>query len=165
VLKGEPLARVAVLEGLPATLSRGLADVLRGAERILVAGGIADRHAVDQLSGIAPVTAVVAHRDFLALGDVYPESATLEVGGARIYLAHMIGTPPEFLPPVRELLAHDPPDVIAHGHAPRAHVVWIGGTLFVCPGRATPAAGHAATCALLDIEGPGRITAHVLEIP
>ena len=156
--------RVAVLEGLPAALSPGFAGILRDAGQILVVGGLANRRVLDQLGEIAPVTAVVAHRDFLALGDVYPESAHLEIEGARIYLAHMIGTPPEFLPPVREMLAHDPPDVIAHGHVPRAQVIWIGGTLFVCPGRATPAPGQAATCALLDIDGPGRITAHVLDI-
>ncbi len=162
----EGRVRVGVVEGLTYPLPRGLAGVLAGVARILVAGGVGHAQALVELERIAPVTAVVTHREFLAFGDRLPESARLDLDGTRVYLTHLVGTPHEPLPPIRALLESDAPDVIAHGHRPRADVVWVGGTLFVCPGLVVPQKpGQPGTCVLLDIEGPGRITAHVVEIP
>ncbi len=158
--------RVGVVEGLTYPLPRGLAGVLAGVSRILVAGGVGHEAALAELARIAPVTAVVTHREFLAFGDRLPESARLDLDGASVYLTHLVGTPHEPLPPIRALLEHDAPDVIAHGHRPKADVAWVGGTMFVCPGLAVPPKpGQPGTCVLLDIDGPGRITAHVVEIP
>lgn len=157
--------RVGVVQGADRPAPPGLGPALAGVDWILLAGGIGDQSALDELCQIAPVTAVVSHRDFLAFGDRFPETAELELGGARILLTHMIGSPSELLPPIRRRLEIDPPDIVVHGGAPEAQVVWLGGTLFVCPGAvAGDRPGRPSTCGVLEIAGPGRITAHILDL-
>ncbi len=157
--------RVGVIQGAAHPLPPELGPALAGVEWILLAGGIGDPAVLDALCEIAPVTAVVGHEDFLAFGDRFPETAELELGGARILLAHMVGSPPDLLPPIRRRLEVDPPDVVVHGRGPCADVLWVGGTLFVCPGRVSAERpGAPSTCGLLDIAGPGRITAHILDL-
>lgn len=158
--------RVGVIADTTYPLPRGLAGALGVPEAIVHAGGIGDSRVIEELGALAPLTAVVSHRDFLAWGDRFPETAEIVAAGARILVTHLIGTPPDLLGPLRQRLENDPPDVIVHGHGNAAQVLWIGGTLFFNPGSATRGkAGHPPTCGLLEVEGPGRITAHVLEIP
>jgi predicted phosphodiesterase len=157
--------RVGVIEGAAHPLSPALRKAFAGVDWILFAGGIRNPAALEELCRIAPVTAVVGHRDFLAFGDRFPETAELELAGARILLTHLIGSPPDLLPPIRRRMDVDPPDIVVHGHAAQAQVLWLGGTLFLCPGCASPDwPGRPATCGMLEIAGPGRITAHILSL-
>jgi predicted phosphodiesterase len=151
--------------GIDAPLPPPLVAALDGAAHILVAGGIAGKPALAALERLAPVTAVVGTRDFLALGDRLPETVELTLGGVRVLLTHMIGSGSEPLAPLRDRLSASPPDVVVYGDAREADVRWRLGTLLVCPGSVRPPrTGMPATCGLLDIEGPGRITAHVLDL-
>jgi hypothetical protein len=157
--------RVGVIQGVEHPVSPALRKALAGSDWILFAGGIRHPAALEELCQTAPLTAVVGHRDFLAFGGRFPETAELEMAGARVLLTHMIGSLPDLLPPIRRRMDVDPPDVVVHGHAPRAEVLWLGGTLFLCPGCASPdRPGAPATCGVLEIAGPGRITAHILEL-
>lgn len=157
--------RVACLAGIDTPLPPRLLDALAGAERILVAGGIADPRALDELGRLAPVVAVVGTRDFVALGDRFPETVELELAGARVLVTHLVGSTLDPLPPVRERLDTSPPDVVVHGQAGRPDVEWRLGTLFFCPGAShPPRRGLPATCGVLEIDGPGRITAHIFDL-
>ncbi|MBP7147865.1 MAG: metallophosphoesterase family protein [Acidobacteria bacterium] len=158
--------RVGVVAGTASPLPPGLAACLAGCERILHAGGIGDAGVLERLARLAPVSVVIGDRDFLEFGDRYPESAELELGGARVLLTHMVGRPPELLPPVRQRLGGpQAPDVVVYGQGAEANVAWDGGTLLFHPGAACPGRpGRIATCGVLDIDGPGSIVAHVLDL-
>jgi predicted phosphodiesterase len=160
----EPI-RIGVVAGTIPRLAQGILAPLAGVERILHAGGIGPAAALEQLGAIAPVVAVVADRDFVTFGDRFPEVAELAVGGAQIVMTAMAGTPPRWLAPVARRLASAPPDVLIHSDGGAPTVGWYGGTLVVNPGRAglEPAAGRRASCAVLMIEGPGRIAAQIVE--
>lgn len=158
--------RLGVIADTSYPLPEGLVQALQGTEAIVHAGAIGEPRVIEELGAIAPVTVVISHRDYLAFGDRFPETAEFEAQGARILVTHMIGTPTDLLSPLRSRLETDPPDVVVHGHASSAQVLWIGGTLFFNPGSATPGKnGRKPTCGLIEVEGPGRITAHVLDIP
>ncbi len=157
--------RIGVIAGTATDFHLSVARQFEGVEAILHAGNIGSRTALDALEAIAPVHAVVGQRDYLEFGDVYPEAQEITLGGARILMSHLIGTPPDLLAPIQRRLEDNPPDVVVHGHPPTSQVLWIGGTLFLAPGHASHSlTKRHATCALVEIEGPGRITAHVLEV-
>lgn len=156
--------RVACLAGLDGSFSRRLLDILSVVERIIVAGG-AGADVLQRLDALAPVTAVVGTKDYCALGHRLPETAEVELAGARVLVTQMVGSAPDFLPPLRRRLAVAPPDVVVHGESGKPGVGWHLGTLLLCPGTAQSGrAGWPATCGVLEIEGPGRITAHIFDV-
>ncbi|NJN65084.1 MAG: metallophosphoesterase family protein [Acidobacteria bacterium] len=156
---------VAVVSDTPRVPPSELLEALAGVAHIVHAGGIADLRGLDTLARIAPVSAVTSHDDFVAWGDLIPESVELIVEGVRIFATNMIGSPPDFLPPVRARLANDPPDVVLFGHPPGAQVLWLGGTLLMNPGSARAAGSHRRpTYGLLEISSMGRVTGTVLEL-
>ncbi len=142
-----------------------LERVLAGVDAIVHAGELGPAAVVERLATLAPLTAVVGERDYLEWGDRFPELAEVEFAGVRVLVTHMIGTPPDLLPAIRDRLEDDPPGVVVHGHVPAARVAWIGGTLFVAPGAACPVArDRAGTCAVLQVAPGGRVTAEVHEL-
>lgn len=156
--------RVVVLAHTPRRLADPLAAAVRDAGRAVHAGGFTSTRTLADLRELARVDAVLGSSDFALFGDELPEVATLEIGGARLLVTNMIGTPQELLAPVRRRVREHEPDVVVHAHAPEADVSWVGGTLFLNPGSAGGRATQAPpTYGLLEIEGPGRITAHVRE--
>ena len=156
--------RVAVLADTPRRLPSTLIGELAGVSRILHAGGHRDPALLDELRRLAPVEAVAGHGDFVDLGLDLPESLEFELGGAQLFLTHMAGTAPHYVKALRERMQAVPPDAVVYGHAPEPRVEWIGGTLFVNPGSAR-GAGRRATWALLEIEGSGRLTGHLMPLP
>jgi uncharacterized protein len=61
---------------------------LRGAEHIIHPGDVGDREILEQLSAIAPVTAVRGNADKGAWSRKLPETHVLELGGISIYILH-----------------------------------------------------------------------------
>lgn len=156
---------VGVVADTPRTISPALAEALAGATRIVHAGGIASVRALDELRAIAPVEAVTSHEDFISFGDRLPESAEFEVAGVRFFVTNLVGTPPDFLPPVRTRLADSPPDVVIFGHPTTPQMLWIGGTLFLNPGSVKGLVeGVRPTFAIVEIAPGGRITGHVHDL-
>jgi hypothetical protein len=156
---------VGVVADTPRRLPALLREGLSGLDHLLHAGGIADEQALAELERVAPLAVVTGSHDYVGLGDRYPGEVELDLGGARILLTNMIGTPPDLLEPIRRRLEADAPDVVVYGHAPSPQVVWIGGTLFLNPGSAGGAGGtRPATFGLLEIGGPGRLAAHIVEL-
>lgn len=158
--------RVGVVAGTSKGCLPQLVSQLEGVDLILHAGIIGGPAVLDALRDVAPVRAVVGHRDFLDLGDRLPETAVIEVNTGRIVVTHLAGEPPSFLPPVlRQLQQPDAPDLLVHGHPPTSSAIWIGGTLVFAPGhaRGTPR-GRRGTLGIIEIEPGLPITAHVYDL-
>lgn len=104
---------------------------LAGVDVIVHAGDIGAADVLAELARIAPVTAVRGNNDRGAWAAAIPETATLDVGGARLYVLHD-----------RHELAIDPRAagvaVVIAGHSHRPALEERDGVLFVNPGSAGP---------------------------
>lgn len=104
---------------------------LRGSDFIVHAGDIGTPEVLEALSALAPVTAVRGNNDRGAWAAALPETAQLEVGGARIFVLHDIAE-----------LAIDPAAagfrVVVAGHSHRPRCVEENGVWFINPGSAGP---------------------------
>ena len=69
--------------------------LLHGVEHILHAGDIGAGRIIEQLSEIAPVTAVRGNNDRDGPESRLPEVEIVELGGCRIYLTHIVKVPRE----------------------------------------------------------------------
>ena len=69
--------------------------LLQGVEHILHAGDIGTGQIIEQLSEIAPVTAVRGNNDREGPESRFPEVQTIDIGGCRIYLTHIVKVPKE----------------------------------------------------------------------
>lgn len=104
---------------------------LRGVDRIIHAGDVGTPEVLDTLEAIAPVTAVRGNNDRGAWARALPETATLMVEAARLYVLHDVKT--LTVDPGRAALAA----VIAgHSHMPSA--IDRDGVLFLNPGSIGP---------------------------
>jgi uncharacterized protein len=106
-------------------------NALRGCTLILHAGDVGDQAILDELSAIAPVTAVRGNMDTRLWARTLSLADTLEVDGVRIYLRHKI-----------EDIRFDPAAagmrVVVTGHSHRPRIRESHGVLFVNPGSAGP---------------------------
>ncbi len=107
-----------------------LAD-LRGSDLILHAGDIGSPAILDELSAMAPLTAVRGNNDRDAWALSLPETMDLAVAGIRIFLLHDI-----------HRLLFDPRaegyDVVIAGHSHRPLTQRRAGVLYFNPGSAGP---------------------------
>jgi putative phosphoesterase len=104
---------------------------LQGSDFIIHAGDICDAAVLEQLSALAPVTAVRGNNDRGAWAGAIPETNVLEVGTTLLYVIHNI-----------DELDIDPgaagfhADVYGHSHRPLVEEKH--GVLFINPGSAGP---------------------------
>ena len=102
---------------------------LAGVDHIVHAGDIGTPAVLEALAAIAPVTAVRGNNDRDAWARKIPETATVELGGARVLVIHD-----------RKELRAVPPGIACviagHSHKPLAETA--GGVLFLNPGSAGP---------------------------
>ncbi|MQG33225.1 MAG: metallophosphoesterase family protein [SAR202 cluster bacterium] len=110
--------------------------LLDGVEHILHAGDIGTGGIIEQLSETAPVTAVRGNNDREGPESLYPEVETIQLGGCRIYLTHIVKVPKEGdtagLSPYLEAGA----DVVVYGHSHIAFHEDRGPLKFFNPGAA-----------------------------
>jgi putative phosphoesterase len=102
---------------------------LRGSQQIIHAGDIGEAKILDQLSAIAPVTAIRGNVDKQAWARKLPETQVLEVAGISIYILHdlaQLDLKPE--------AAGFRVVVSGHSHAPKHEVR--NGLLYFNPGSA-----------------------------
>jgi len=158
--------KVGVVSGTTRSCLPALRERLSDVDMIIHAGMVGGGVVLDELSRLAPVHAVVGHRDFLDLGDRLPETDVVDLPGGRIVVTHLVGEPPEFLPPVlRRLQEGQAPDVLVHGHPQTSSAIWVGGTLVFAPGHAKGGPrGRHGSVGVLEIEADQPITAHVYEL-
>jgi putative phosphoesterase len=123
--------RVGVISDTHGLLRPEALRALQGASVIVHAGDIGGPEILDELNAIAPVTAVRGNNDREAWAGRLPETAVLQVGGARIYVIHDL-----------KALAVDPQAegfaavISGHSHQPRS--IRREGVLYFNPGSAGP---------------------------
>lgn len=104
-------------------------DFLRGSDHILHAGDIVGAAILDQLAGLAPLTAVRGNNDHGDWAQALPESVTLTLGGIVIHMLHDL-----------KELAIDPAAegvrVVVTGHSHKPACEERDGVLYVNPGAA-----------------------------
>lgn len=106
-------------------------DALAGSRYIVHAGDIGHPHVLEELSRLAPVTAVRGNNDTGRWASALRETETLQIEKTRILVIHDIAA-----------LGLDPAaagyDVVVAGHSHRPREELRGGVLFVNPGSAGP---------------------------
>ena len=104
-------------------------DFLRGSDHILHAGDVVGAAILDQLAGLAPLTAVRGNNDHGDWAQALPESVTITLGGVVIHMLHDL-----------KELAIDPAvegvRVVVTGHSHKPACEERGGVLYVNPGSA-----------------------------
>jgi putative phosphoesterase len=104
---------------------------LRASQRIVHAGDIGAPEVLSALAAIAPVTAIRGNNDRFAWARRVPETVTLRVGAARLYVLHDV-----------KALDFDPKaagfSAVIAGHSHRPAISERDGVLFVNPGSAGP---------------------------
>lgn len=126
-------------------------------EVILHAGDLGTAAVLDALAAIAPVVAVRGNIDGGALLDL-PLETVVEIGGKRIALLHIAGSPRRPTRAARDLLERERPDLLIVGHSHIPVVGRVGGALWINPGAAGHQGFHTErTAAILTIDAGGEI--------
>jgi putative phosphoesterase len=152
------LADTHLRPGRPRRLPDEVYDALDKADAILHAGDLVTADLLHELSGFAPVHAVLGNNDFELVG-LLPETASVTVAGVRVSLIHDSGPTAG-----REgRLARRFPDadvvVFGHSHAPLDAVGLDGQRLFN-PGSPTERRAQPRhTFGLLELDG-GHVVRH-----
>jgi putative phosphoesterase len=125
--------------------------------RIVHAGDIGSVGILEQLLGLAPLTAVRGNNDTGAWAEALPLAASVMVGGVTLHVLHDIG----------ELASHPPPAgtrIVVSGHSHRPSINERGGVLFVNPGSAGPRRFRLpVTVGLVTVER-GTLSARCIEL-
>ena len=104
---------------------------LAGSDYIIHGGDIGGQDILDQLSAIAPVTAVRGNNDQVPWARDVPETATLAVGPVTIFAIHEIALLPRDT-------AGSGIHAVVYGHSHRPLIQERGGVLYLNPGSAGP---------------------------
>lgn len=117
-------------------VDEGWAEAFSGMDYIFHAGDIGSQEVLDALEQIAPVIAVKGNIDG---GDLrfLPEQQLHTLGGKKIAMIHIAGSPNKPNKIVRKLLIHEQPDllIVGHSHIPVVKRVDLG-CLWINPGAA-----------------------------
>jgi putative phosphoesterase len=138
--------RIGVISDTHGWLHPGVHDVFEGVDAILHAGDVGSAVVLDELSAIAPVTAVRGNMDGSDLRGALAPLANVALAGTRVLVLHR----PQDVP--RPLPAGVGVVVTGHTHAERIERDGAG-VLHVNPGSATQASHR--TVALLYLENGG----------
>ncbi|MEE9274017.1 MAG: metallophosphoesterase family protein [bacterium] len=127
--------RLAVLSDTHGRLTEDVRRACAGAERILHAGDVGGGVILDLLEEAAPVTAVAGNVD---PPDEAPLRATVEAGGWRVLVQHIVWSRGGPSGEVLDLLGRQGADLVVFGHTHQPLCQRTGGTVFLNPGSCGP---------------------------
>ena len=152
-----PTHRVGLVADTHGWLDPALAEHFAGVELILHAGDVGTEAVLHDLRVIAPVVAVRGNIDGGALFDL-PLETVVEVGGKRLALLHIAGSPHRPTRAAKDIIERERPDVLVTGHSHIPVVGRVPGTLWINPGAAGRQGFHAErTAGLLTIGADGAV--------
>lgn len=150
---------IGVLSDTHGTLPDAAYEALKGADAIVHAGDIGCGPVLDVLETIAPVVLVRGNNP-CATEAGRPQVADVVLGGVSILVAHseedllFAATP-----------SGGPARVVVTGHTHVGYAEERDGVLRVNPGSPTqPRGGSAASVAIIEIHGDGRVTARLVPL-
>jgi hypothetical protein len=125
------VARIGLISDTHGLLRPEAVSFLRGSDHIVHGGDIGHAEVLDELSALAPVTAVRGNNDKGAWADRLAETEFVQIGDVCIYALHDIAQ-----------LDIDPSgagvQVVVSGHSHKPSVERRNGVLYVNPGSAGP---------------------------
>lgn len=136
-------------------------EALSGVDRIVHAGDVGAGGILDRLREIAPVTAVRGNVDRGDWSRELPDTAVLELAGAKILVLHIRDELPRRLPggPAQAGFA-----AVVYGHSHRPAIEEEKGTLFLNPGSAGPRRFDLPVTLMRATVRAGRIEARLVEL-
>lgn len=145
---------------LPDALYKALGD----ADAVLHAGDIVTRDVLDELSGFAPVHAVLGNNDDGVLAGMLPETLNLELGAVRVGMIHDSGSRDGR--PRRMRRRFPDSQIVVYGHS---HIPYCGegleGQLLFNPGSPTERRAQPHhTYGVLDLRDGEIAAADIIEI-
>lgn len=159
-VEGAHAHRIGVISDTHGLLRPEAVQALQGSELIIHAGDLGKAQVLDALQAIAPVVAVRGNVDRGVWAQQLPHSAVIEVGGAGLYVLHIL-----------EQLDLDPVaggfQAVIFGHSHQPSLTERAGVLYLNPGSAGPLRFHLpVSLAKLHVQS-GQVTAEILtlEIP
>lgn len=129
--------KIGVISDTHGRVHPGVEEAFHGVDHILHAGDIGAEDVLEELSNIAPVTAVAGNVDGFRLGAA-GEFARAEFGGLRFLLTHILDRPRHIGGEVRRQLEEEGAGVVIFGHSHLPHNEKIGETWFFNPASAGP---------------------------
>jgi hypothetical protein len=128
---------------------------LQGSDYIIHAGDIGDPRILDELAGVAPLTAVRGNVDHGEWAQNIPATNLLEIRGVSIYVLHIVEEL-DLKPEAAKFAAV----IYGHSHVPKQE--WNNGVLYFNPGSAGPMRFKLpVSVGRLTIKG-GKIDANIL---
>ncbi len=151
------MTRVGIISDTHGLLRPEAVEALQGSEFIVHAGDIGSAEIIEELSEIAPVTAVHGNIDKDETRSLYPHDAVLKVSGCHIYVLHII-----------DELKIDPAaaefQVVVFGHSHKPVIERKGSVLYVNPGSAGPRRFSLPVTVATLIVGDDGFDAHILRL-
>jgi hypothetical protein len=143
--------KIGVISDTHNFLDPQIPELFTGVSHILHAGDIGLPWVLTQLGFLAPVTAVGGNTDDPALR--HDETKITGLAG-RKFLIHHIVNPAAPAEKLRQLIAHERPDVVVFGHTHKRFCETIGSVLYLNPGYAgKPKPGLERSAAILHCIG------------
>ncbi|MDM5179937.1 YfcE family phosphodiesterase [Massilia sp. CCM 8695] len=151
------MLRIGVLSDTHGLLRPEALAFLAGSDFIVHGGDIGNAAMLAQLAAIAPLTVVRGNNDTGEWAASVPHSATLAVGGVRLFALHDIG----------QLDAAALPDdvrVVVYGHSHRPLAEQRGPLLYLNPGSAGPRRFSLPVSAAELLVDGDRVRANIVEL-
>jgi putative phosphoesterase len=123
--------RVGVISDTHGLLRRQALYALSGAEHLIHAGDIGAPEVLEQLRGLAPLTAVRGNNDAGEWAASLPDAVTFELAGLRLHLLHNVAE-------LAVVPAQDGIRAVISGHSHRPGMRERNGVLYLNPGSAGP---------------------------
>ncbi len=90
---------------------------LRGVDEIWHAGDFGSLEIIDELKKIKPLRGVFGNIDGKEIRIEYPEDLIFEVEGCKVWMTHIGGYPPKYVPRVRKRIQEVSPLLFISGHS------------------------------------------------
>ena len=111
------MIRIGLISDTHGFLDESVEVHFKDCDEIWHAGDIGDLSLIEKLEAIKPVRAVFGNIDEKDIQVNYPEDLWLEVEGLTIWMTHIGGSPPNYNPRVKKILADKRPDIFICGHS------------------------------------------------
>jgi putative phosphoesterase len=111
------MKRIGLLSDTHGWLDLRLQEHFATCDEIWHAGDIGSQAVTDELMRWKPLRAVYGNIDGTDLRAAFPEHQRFVLEGVKVWITHIGGRPPRYVPAVREELRRDPPGLFICGHS------------------------------------------------